>query len=78
MVAPATSSPKRAGGVVPRRRFQKGMIVIRGIKHPQRCGLYREDILLKDGTLHRVRRTVRLGPYLSCQNGLHGQSSSLI
>ena len=47
---------------MPRRRFQKGMMVIRGTKHPQRCGLYREDILLKDGTLHRVRRTVRLGP----------------
>ena len=62
MVAPATPSPKRAGGVVPRRRFQKGMMVIRGTKHPQRCGLYREDILLKDGTLHRARPTVRLGP----------------
>jgi integrase len=47
---------------VPRRRFQKGMIVIRGTRNPQRCGVYREDILLKDGTLRRVRRTVRLGP----------------
>ena len=62
IVAAATPSPMGAGGVVPRRRFQKGMMVIRGTKNPQRCGVYREDILLKDGTLHRVRRTVRLGP----------------
>jgi integrase len=47
---------------VPRRRFQKGRLVIRGTKNPQRCGIYREDVLLKDGTLHRARRTVRLGP----------------
>lgn len=47
---------------MPRRRFQKGMLVVRGTKNPQRCGLYREDVLLKDGTIHRARRTVRLGP----------------
>ncbi len=47
---------------MPRRRFQKGMLVVRGTKNPQRCGLYREDVLSKDGTLRRVRRTVRLGP----------------
>lgn len=45
-----------------RRRFQKGRLVIRGTRNPQRCGIYREDVLLKDGTLHRARRTVRLGP----------------
>jgi integrase len=46
---------------VPRRRFQKGRLVIRGIKNPHWCGVYREDILLKDGTIHRMRRTVSLG-----------------
>src|SRR5258708_4726809 len=60
--SPAMSLPMRAGGVVPRRRFQKGSLVIRGTRNPQRCGIYREDVLLKDGTLHRERRTVRLGP----------------
>jgi hypothetical protein len=35
---------------VPRRRFQKGRLVTRGSRNPQRCGIYREDVLLKDGT----------------------------
>jgi integrase len=47
---------------VPRRRFQKGRLVIRGVRNPQRCGMYREDALQPDGTIRRVRRTVRLGP----------------
>lgn len=46
---------------MPRRRFQKGRLVIRGIRNPQRCGMYREDVLLADGTVRRIRRTVRLG-----------------
>ena len=47
---------------MPRRRFQKGRLVTRGTRNPQRCGIYREDVLSRDGTLHRSRRTVRLGP----------------
>ena len=47
---------------MPRRRFQKGRLVIRGVRNPQRCGMYREDVLLTDGTMRRIRRTVRLGP----------------
>ena len=47
---------------MPRRRFQKGRLVIRGVRNPQRCGIYREDVLQSDGTIRRVRRTVRLGP----------------
>ena len=47
---------------MPRRRFQKGRLVIRGVRNPQRCGMYREDALQPDGTVRRVRRTVRLGP----------------
>jgi integrase len=60
-VSLATPSSLKAGGIVPRRRFQKGRIVVRGSRNPQRCGLYREDVLLQDGTVRRMRRTVRLG-----------------
>jgi len=49
---------------VPRRRFQKGNIIIRG-KRPQRYGMYREDVLQSDGTFKRVRRCVLLGPVSS-------------
>src|SRR3984893_6185368 len=61
IVAPATPSPIRVGAIVPRRRFQKGNIIIRG-KTPQRYGMYREDVLQSDGTFKRVRRCVLLGP----------------
>ena len=61
-VSLATPSSLKAGGIVPRRRFQKGRLVIRGVRNPQRCGLYREDVLQTNGTVRRVRRTVRLGP----------------
>jgi integrase len=60
-VSLATPSSLRAGGIVPRRRFQKGRLVIRGVREPQRCGIYREDVLLPNGTTRRMRRTVRLG-----------------
>ena len=46
---------------MPRRRFQKGRLVIRGNQNPQWAGIYREDVLLLDGTVHRIRRTVKLG-----------------
>jgi len=61
-VSLATPSSLKAGGIVPRRRFQKGRLVIRGVRNPQRCGMYREDVLQSDGTMRRRRRTVRLGP----------------
>jgi integrase len=64
IVAPATPSPIQAGAIVPRRRFQKGNIIIRG-KTPQRYGMYREDVLQSDGTFKRVRRCVLLGPVSS-------------
>jgi integrase len=64
MVAPATPSPIQAGAIVPRRRFQKGNIIIRG-KTPQRYGMYREDVLQANGTFKRVRRCVLLGPVSS-------------
>jgi integrase len=61
----ATPSPMRVGrGIVPRRRFQKGNISVRG-KTPTRYGMYREDLLQPDGTFKRVRRRVLLGPVSS-------------
>src|SRR5713226_5867780 len=64
IVPHATPSPIQAGGIVPRRRFQKGNVIIRG-KTPQRYGMYREDVLQSDGTFKRVRRCVLLGPVSS-------------
>jgi integrase len=61
IVAPATPSSIQARSFVPRRRFQKGNIIIRG-KTPKRYGMYREDVLQSDGTFKRVRRCVLLGP----------------
>jgi integrase len=60
----ATPSPMRVGGIVPRRRFQKGNISVRG-KTPTRYGMFREDMLQPDGTFKRVRRRVLLGPVSS-------------
>lgn len=57
----ATPSPNQAGAIVPRRRFQKGNIIIRG-KTPTRYGMFREDVLQSDGTFKRIRRCVLLGP----------------
>ena len=64
IVAPATPSSIQAGAIVPRRRFQKGNIIIRG-KTPRRYGMYREDVLQSNGTFKRVRRCVLLGPVSS-------------
>src|SRR5882757_10418665 len=64
IVATATPSPIQAGAIVSRRRFQRGTIIIRG-KTPRRYGMYREDVLLLNGTFKRVRRCVLLGPVSS-------------
>jgi len=63
-VSAATPSQTQAGAIVPRRRFQKGNIIIRG-KTPRRYGMYREDVLQSNGTFKRVRRCVLLGPVSS-------------
>jgi integrase len=63
-VSLATPSSLKAGGIVPRRRFQKGNISVRG-KTPMRYGMFREDELQQDGTFKRVRRRVLLGPVSS-------------
>lgn len=64
-VTTATPSPTRAGAFMPRRRFQKGRIFMRGKKRPHWFGSYREDTTLSDGTPTRTRRTVKLGPVSS-------------
>ena len=46
---------------MPRRRFQKGTLIVRG-KKPMRCGIFREDVLQSNGTFKRVQRRVVLGP----------------
>jgi integrase len=60
--SPVTPSTASTGGkTVPRRRFQRGTLIIRG-KKPMRCGIYREDVLQSNGTFKRVQRCVVLGP----------------
>lgn len=61
-VTPSTAST--GGKTVPRRRFQKGTLIVRG-KKPVRCGVFREDVLQPNGTFERVQRTVVLGPVSS-------------
>ena len=46
---------------MPRRRYQRGMVVSRGTKRRVWVGKFREDRLRPDGTLHRVQRKVVLG-----------------
>jgi integrase len=62
---PVTPSTASTGGkTVPRRRFQKGTLIVRG-KKPVRCGVFREDVLQPSGAFERVQRTVVLGPVSS-------------
>src|SRR6266436_3173302 len=60
IVSTATPSPIQAGAIVSRRRFQRGIIIIRG-KTPRRYGMFREDVLQSNGTFKRIRRCVLLG-----------------
>ncbi len=63
--SPVTPSSASTGGkTVPRRRFQKGTLIVRG-KKPVRCGVFREDVLQPNGTFEREQRTVILGPVSS-------------
>jgi len=52
---------------VPKRRFQKGIVIILG-KKPRRYGMFREDVLQSNGTFKRVRRCVLLGLVSSMSN----------
>jgi integrase len=50
---------------VPRRRFQRGQIIQRGVRKPVWVGMFREDRLNSDGTVRRIKRKVILGPCAS-------------
>ena len=46
---------------MPRRRYQRGRIISRGKKRKVWIGIFREDRVKSDGTIHRARRSVVLG-----------------
>ncbi len=46
---------------MPRRRYQRGMVLSRGKKRKVWIGVFREDRVNADGNLHRVRRKLVLG-----------------
>lgn len=46
---------------MPRRRYQRGRLISRGKRRKVWIGIFREDSVRPDGTLHRRRRTVVLG-----------------
>jgi integrase len=46
---------------MPRRRYQRGRIISRGKKRKVWIGIFREDRVKADGTIHRARRSVVLG-----------------
>jgi hypothetical protein len=46
---------------MPRRRYQRGRIISRGKKRRVWVGIFREDRMKPDGTIHRARRSVVLG-----------------
>src|SRR5271168_777350 len=46
---------------MPRRRYQRGMLTIRGKRRRKWIGTFREDRFQPDGTIRRVRRKLVLG-----------------
>ncbi len=46
---------------MPRRRYQRGRIISRGKRRKVWVGIFREDRMKPDGTIHRARRSVVLG-----------------
>lgn len=55
-VTPSTVSTK--GNIVPRRRFQKGSIVVKSERY---YGVFREDVLQSNGTFARKLHWLSLG-----------------
>ena len=45
-----------------RRRYQKGMVFLRGTKERVWIGRWREDVIQSDGSTRRVYRSINLGP----------------
>lgn len=46
---------------MPRRRYQRGRIISRGKQRKVWVGIFREDRVKDDGTIHRARRSIVLG-----------------
>ena len=46
---------------MPRGRYQRGRIISRGKKRKVWVGIFREDRMKPDGTIHRARRSIVLG-----------------
>lgn len=65
MLLTVTPSLLSTEGTVPRRRFQRGQIIQRGVRRRVWVGMFREDRLNPDGTIRRVKRKVILGPCAS-------------
>jgi integrase len=51
----------RGGDDMARRRYQRGHLFLRGKDHKVWIGKWREDVVLPDGSVHRVRKSETLG-----------------
>src|ERR1700739_23352 len=60
-VARATPSSTSKEVFVPRRRFQRGRLFVRGSRKKVWVGSFREDQVQPDGSITRIRRSVVLG-----------------
>jgi Phage integrase, N-terminal SAM-like domain/Phage integrase family len=60
-VAGATPPSTSTVVFVPRRRFQRGRLFVRGSRKKVRVGSFREDQVQPDGSITRIRRSVVLG-----------------
>ena len=60
-VARATPSSTSTEVFVPRRRFQRGRLFVRGSRKKVWVGSFREDQVQSDGSITRIRRSVVLG-----------------
>jgi hypothetical protein len=60
-VAGATPSSTSTEVFVPRRRFQRGRLFVRGSRKKVWVGSFREDQVQPDGSITRIRRSVVLG-----------------
>jgi integrase len=49
------------GGSMARRRYQEGRVFLRGRKTPKWIGRWREDVIMPDGSIRRVERSMVLG-----------------
>ena len=59
--ATASAQPEKRGEFLARRRYQKGCLRLRGKKQRVWVAKWREDVILPDGSTHRVQRSEVLG-----------------